>query len=1142
MFQPTKEQKRAIESDNAKILVSASAGTGKTTVMINRIVRLLKEGKAKPEDLLVITFTNAAAAEMEERLSAELSSHPEMHRVLSGLSAATIGTIHSFCAQLVRTFFYFAGVDPNFAVMDEWQNSAMKKRVMNRVFSEYYQIGDPVFQELIGITGKRSDDRLSEIVEDMLSFRECIPDFNEYLRRNENYRSVFDFHIKKLGENAEASIRFYSEKAEKLFACAENEKLKSALAEFLRILNCGYSFDVFGLRDYFAENEFPSVRSGRNDSAADKEAFQAYSSIKKALKSDLDRVFSAIKGQTRRGAAIRFLRSRTYGDKLVEIFLKFDEQYEKEKVGSGLLDFASLESHAMRILGNDEVLTAVRERYSYVFVDEYQDVNDVQERIISLVSEKADSFMVGDVKQCIYGFRMSEPENFRKRRKLFESEGGDVIDLNGNFRSDGRILNFVNRVFSPIMTEDFGGCDYSVEAMLSGTVSVKESEASGVRIINYEKKPKEKIGFTERIERGEIYEIEKDLPDRDTEGTIIARKIKSLVGTEIEADGVKKAITFSDIAVLARKKETLSSVYNCLISDGIPSRLSSSGDFLRGDDVKQIVSLLRIISNRTDDLSMYNVMTGFFGGFTLGEVCAIAASDKSGSLFDKVKKNYSEPKCEKFIKLFNYYKLASVVCSADMLVNIAVNESGFRRYVYSLERGSERISALDSFMEIIDGLPECRTVSGMLRFLEDCELSGNVTGVNDADAVKLMTIHSSKGLEFPIVFLAGTDGRFRLESKLVICDKNGGITMKCYDPQRRKILDCATYSSNYSIRRRRDAEEELRLLYVALTRAKYGLFVTKEAVVSEDKRPDTVISSAAWLNSLFMKDAENGLDEKRRGYSSEFVGYEKEKSHFPLPSERYEERKARLVFAAAEDVKEEIEKIEIIDLSDGKKVFVPRKVVSSKLKSEFEDSEFRRDYFVDEDGESIPAFLSGPFGNMDADIERLKKQKKNTALGTAYHKLIECVRLAPTDSETVECFAKELLKDGFIEEEIYDDIEPEIVVKTTRDEKLRRLIDGCVLLFEQRFVSNLAVNELVEGVDSDEETMLQGAIDLLAVNKEEKRAIIVDYKYTGSLRGIKERYYIQLNSYKLAVAKLLPDYDIKAFVYALGQNELIRLC
>lgn len=1143
MFQPTKEQKRAIESDNGKILVSASAGTGKTTVMINRIVRLLAEGKVKPEELLVITFTKAAAAEMKERLLAELSARPSMHKELSELSSATIGTIHSFCTQLLRTYFYVAGIEPDFTVMDEWKNSSVKKRVMKKIFDEYYAKGDEVFLELIRITGKRNDSGLEEIILGMLSFRDCIPDFDKYIKKNDDYPSMFAFFTDKLKEYALLSIKYYSERASFLLKRFENsEKVASALRNFIDVLNVGYDFDIFELRDYFNTNKFVYLRLSNGDSSLDEEGKKAYKELKETFNKDIGTYFKALSELNKEDAFARFGQNKVFCDKFKEILRKFDAGYEKEKNESGFLDFSSLERLTMEILKNEEVLKAVKSRYSFVFVDEYQDVNDVQEWIISCVSENANAFMVGDVKQCIYGFRMSEPENFRKRRKLFACTGGENIDLNGNFRSDGRILNFVNRVFSPIMTEDFGGCDYKNEAMLTGSVSAESEKASGVHIIRYEKKPKSEKSVREKITEGLIYEIGSDTTDFAPEGKIIAEKIRELVGTEIQIGEEKKILSFSDITVLARTKDKLSEVHDALIRENVPAKLSASDGLLRNDDIKHLMSLLSIIYDYTDDISMYNVLTGFFGGFTHDEVCAISASSDEGCLYDKVKLNYMNPKCEAFIRSYNRYTLMSIGYTADVLVEKAIDLTGFREYVFSLERGSERISFIDSFLQAIDGLPECRTVNGMLNFMSDSEIDGSVIAMNDEDAVKLMTIHGSKGLEFPVVFLAGTDRRFNNDADTVLCDKEGGITMKTYDREEMKVYDNVAHSANLIIKRRRDAEEELRLLYVALTRAKYGLFITQAISEFKDKRPDGVDSASPWLSRLFYSDGESSHSGKEVSYSIEYVPYAEEAVRLPSPRERYLDRANRLVFPVNKEITEEAEYLKSKLQPEKESIFIPIKVVSSKLKKEFVIPGEKDNDFVIIDGESKPKFLAGPFVDMEAKIEVLKKQKINAELGTAYHKILECIRLNVTDRETIEFYAKELLKEGFIEEEIYDRLDFDVIIRAVNDKKLRDLIEGNELYFEQRFVSWQKVTDLVPDVNTQESTILQGAIDLLVFNGEQKKIAIVDYKYTNSLFNLRERYFLQLNSYCLAVKKIYPDYEVSAYIYALKQNKLEKLC
>lgn len=1142
MFQPTEEQKRVINSDNKHILVSASAGTGKTTVMINRILRLLKEEKVRPENLLVITFTTAAASEMKERLSVAVANEPSMRHLLPSLSSATIGTIHSFCAKLVRQFFYITGIDPNFSVMDEWKASAMKKRVLDKILSEYYAADDEIFYELIKITGKRNDERLAEILLELLSFRECIPNFEEYLEKSSDYVSIFDLCMDLLLKEALSTVDYYKNKAEKIISQPENKDTKAyaLFSSFFDALNINYRYDIFELKKYFQEIKFPQARKSTKNTDFDNNLIDLYKDIKNAFQYDIKKTFEVIKGMTKRGAFMRFARGYIFCDKLIEIFNKFDEAYKKEKKDLGQLDFTSLEGYAMQLLKDPEALSNIENQYKYIFVDEYQDVNDVQEFIISAICKNASSFMVGDVKQCIYGFRMSEPDNFRKRRTYCQQNGGEAHNLTGNFRSDNAILSFVNRVFSPVMTESFGGSDYENEAQLTGSFSLSEN-ISGVHILRYEKKEREAIKPSEKIRNGEIYKIDSEEYSQNPEGSIIAEKIREIVGSEIQLKDKTVRISFSDITVLARKKNTLSEIYDSLLHAGIPARLTFNEEFLQGDEIKQIVSLLKILANHTDNLSMFNVLTGYFGGFTYNEINEINTLSNDECLFDKINALYeTNEKCHNFINLFNKYKLVSLGTTADILVNNIVNLSGFRDYVMSLERASERISVVDAFLTAISEVFECRNLHGMLKFLDDCEMNGNMTNVNDINAVKLMTIHSSKGLEFPIVFIAGLNGKFNPDNKLIRFDKQGGIAIKCYDSKRKIILDNPVFYVNTMLKRKKDTEEELRLLYVATTRAKYSLFILNTDENKEEKRPETVTSADSWINNLIYTDDTIQQHLSNTVYSIEFLVSSDTTTKSLSLHKKYESKLKKLEFDNSPKIEEEVERIRKNYFPKKPYPEIPRKMVSSKLKKEFAQIEEDKSEVIISENDDYNKMFAHPYGNTENEVTQLKKNRLNTELGTAYHKILECIRLKPCELEEIKYHADKLLREGVVNCKIFEALDFNVILKTVRDKKMREVLDGCTLHFEKQFISRLQISELTDN-SINENVMLQGAIDLIGIDKTNKRAVIIDYKYTGSTFNISERYHMQLYSYKIAVGKLLPQYTILTYIYALKQNELIKI-
>ena len=520
----TDEQLRVIQSRERDLLVSASAGTGKTTVMIERIAELL-ETTADISEIVVVTFTNLAAAEMKNRLALKLAQKRGDKRIIDQLEridSANICTLHSFCGELLRNYFYVADIDPSYTILDANVTSGLRTAAMDEVFNGYFDEHDAVSDDVYRIFAtNRKQTNFYNVLFSLYDFSRCIPDFDSWYREKRN--NLLDLEeggvvFSVLLDDLSANVRYFHDAFHSLAQTARDEGLDIADAiEYNVNALAAVRLDSYehALYDTYKLSLSALGRkktAGKSELQLDIEN-DVRDKFKTVYKLYQDKVAKKVSNLCR-GLDIATLRNQTVQtvaqlDKLVEIIGKFDKTYFAMKKERGGVDFNDLEHLALTILNDDDAYRAIKSTCKYVFVDEYQDTNPVQEAIVARLASKDRLFMVGDVKQSIYGFRGCEPGIFADKEKRYEQDGsGEVVRLNRNFRSNADILEFVNSVFSGIMTEDFGKVDYRRDACLVGSNKPTLTQTPSVRIDFVSPKPVG--GSDEQDEDLDVYDITDD--------------------------------------------------------------------------------------------------------------------------------------------------------------------------------------------------------------------------------------------------------------------------------------------------------------------------------------------------------------------------------------------------------------------------------------------------------------------------------------------------------------------------------------------------------------------------------------------------------------------------------------------------------
>ncbi len=884
----TPEQRKVIELHNGNILVSAAAGSGKTAVLVERIVRMVcdEEHPVDIDRLLVVTFTNAAAAEMKERIAAgigeKLLEHPEsghLQRQSTLLHNAQITTIDSFSLFLIRNHFNEIGLDPAFRVADEGEVKLLQQEVLEALLEEAYGSGDEDFHYLVEFfcPGGR-EAVLEQHILNLVRLAESFPWVEEWLEARKGDYSAADVD----GLLAEGCCVWLQKHLGAVLAGC-GDKLREAL-ELCGCPDGPYMYagliekeleQIEGIRGGGSLVEYgegiASVTFGRLPSKKDESVSPLKRELVKALRSE---VKDSLEKTAEQFFATPLELAAQQGhacDKpvrlLLELALEFYRRMQAKKREKKLVDFSDMEHYALEILverdGNaasdihptavasksgtnnaagDICPTAValeyRQYFHEILVDEYQDSNLVQEYLLQVLSGEEEGhfnrFMVGDVKQSIYKFRLARPEIFLQKYDSYSAEGTDCrrIDLAKNFRSRTEVVRTVNDVFSRLMSKEIGGIDYDERAALYEGAVYPEGTGYGSELLLVEKPGKEE-----------------PMDAREAEALGIAHRIKELKGSLQVTDkgtGELRPLCYSDCVILLRTTSGWDEVFKRVLEEqGIPAYIASKTGYFAALEVQELLQVLRVLDNPRQDIPLFGMMKSVFGGFSEEEIALIRGCGKEGTLYEAVveyargEEGVSDGTlCEKaraFLEKVEGYRDCTVYLPVRELLQKLVEDFDYLDYVTALPGGGRRRANVEMLFTKASDF-EKTSYFGLFHFirymeqLEKYDVDFGEAGLLDenADVVRIMSIHKSKGLEFPVVFVAGLAKRFNMQdaSQALIVDMDLGLGTDYVDPDRR--LRNRTLRRSILARKMREDNlaEELRVLYVAFTRAKEKLILT----------------------------------------------------------------------------------------------------------------------------------------------------------------------------------------------------------------------------------------------------------------------------------------------------------------------------
>ncbi len=1211
----TPEQQKVIDLRNRNILVCAAAGSGKTAVLVERIIEIVtdEEHPVDIDRLLVVTFTNAAAAEMRERigkaLSARLCQTPDnvhLQRQVSLLHNAQITTIDSFCLFVIRNNFNDIGLDPGFRIADEGELRLLKQDTLTELLEQQYQEKNKSFLSCVEyFTGGSNDRLLEEYISKLYEFSMSYPwpeDWISQCMRGYKITSVSELeetdwchyiirYIRTLVAESIADLDIalqLTERPDGPYMYGETlEKEKEMLSKLTQI-------ETFaGFYEAFTTVSFGRLPSKKDDSVNPllREKVQL---LRKNLKKRLDDIREAYLVLSPEKVVERMETAAPNVEELLLLVLAYKELLDQRKRRDNMIDFHDMEHFALDILlsrqedGSVLPSTAAREyraHFKEILIDEYQDSNLVQELLLKSISGEEDEnynrFMVGDVKQSIYKFRLARPELFIEKYIGYTKEASNRqrIDLHRNFRSRPQVIDSVNSVFSRMMRPELGGVDYDEEAALyQGAVF-----------------PKSETGTEDSAAdpyRTEYLVIGKDeesrLTTRGQEAAAIAHKIRELYASLKVTDketGKLRPVRYSDIVILLRTTAGWAEEFKAVLEqEGIPAYVSSRTGYFQTVEIKVLMQLLRVIDNPLQDIPLYGTMKSFFGGFEEEEIAKIRAEDKQAPLYELLI-NYDgeeKEKVQEFLKWLSGYRRKTAYTPIHKLIQDILTETGYLDYVTARPGGSQRRANVEMLLTRAAAF-ENTSYYGLFHFLrymeqlEKYEVDYGEADILDenADVVRIMSIHKSKGLEFPVCFVAGLSKRFNMQDTTgrMIADADMGIGVDYVDEELR--LQSKTLKKRaVALKMKLDTlGEEMRVLYVAMTRAREKLILTGmtadvdqfEAELSKQKEfgsfdrsgkiPFSVLAGASCYldflfpcldevtlirpKELFLADVQGavveidrkqkllaGKDGENKQIMTELSGrFEKIYPYQYLSDLFVKTTVSELKKKAIHDLS--FRSMEDLNLGDGAK--------GNDTEQAFTAQWFEEPEIVP----YIPSFISST------------EEMSGTDRGSAYHKVMELLDFAKLGECREPDVDKQLNEqlEQFVEEgrltvqwrESIDDRKIRTFLKSSLAKRMGRAAQLGRLRREQPFVLGLPASRLGGQFPESEQVLIQGIIDVFF--EEDGRIIVADYK-TDRVKAPEElitRYQVQLDYYAQALTRLTGKEVTEKIIYSFALGREIVL-
>lgn len=1184
----TNEQLDAISANENDILVSAAAGSGKTAVLTERIAKLLTDSKnpLSPSELLVVTFTNAAASEMRERIILKLTEKMELEPEnkliqdqLAQIGSAAITTIHSFCLNMIRENFILAGVDPAFKIADTTENDLLKLESIREASDEMYE--DPEFSDgFIKLSESYSQaknmDSFLDLASGVYNFVMSLPDPIKWLDKSAEMfkiKNSFDetVHAELICENTKNTLKFIISEYNSIIKKAENDSDVPAVALLLKDERQKFK-DALLYNSYTEFYSFFSTLSFKNFPQTKKEYEPIYREEIKAVRDNIKTKASSLSekffniSSEKQAEVFRSLYPcvLAFSEFIKRIIKRFDEKKEKKNI----LNFNDLEHICYRLFvdeyGNRTNLAEkTAERFSEILIDEYQDTSRLQESIFSAIHSKNRLFMVGDIKQSIYRFRNTDPLLFRDKSESFSKEKGSKkrkILLSKNFRSRENVLSSVNFLFLRLMSEKAGEIDYNEDEMLN--IGGKFAEClnplpfeTEVNIID------KKLEYIPEEDEDTSEDLIMEMSTAEIEAEHIADKIEELISEGYLVSGKEDArkICYRDICILMRSTKNTAEIFSEVLANrGIPVFSDTAGGFFESGEIDTVMSILKIIDNPHQDIPLISVLRSPVYNFTTNELATIRSSSKKCDFYDalvsrSVLSDELGEKISDFLRDLSFYRLRAKTLMVHELIWEIYSKSGIYDFSGATKGGNIKQANLKNLYVRASEFDKSgfKGLYSFISFMEEYHQSGSDFSSaklisEEHDVVRIMSIHKSKGLEFPVVILASCGKKFNTEEKRspFLYHPNFGYGPKYVDSVLRVSYPTGARSAILSVLTEEALSEEMRILYVALTRAKEKLIISgtlnnlqssiNKWKLGEDgefkiagKRALSASSYLDWIGMCLLNHPD-GSPLKTELTESFKIFDDKSKFKINILPPYISPKEKSLEKENTKENEADIE--EVLSLVNSEYPYKESLGIPSKITV----TELKRRVLEEEAGVNLykTAFTSPAFQTLSG-AER----------GTALHTFMEHADFSGDISENgLLNQANVLYKKGFLtenEKNCLDILKLQEFFKSDLFKKIRssKEIKREVMFAVKEKAKRLGI------ANSDSPVLVQGVIDLVLINDDE--ITIIDYKTDKNLspEDATQKYRVQLVCYNMAVEKLFGKKAKHAYIYLFdtGKTAFVSL-
>ena len=1171
----TEDQQNAINSTGGSVLVSAAAGSGKTSVLVQRVIDAItnENNPTNITDFLIVTFTNMAAQEMKNRISSKLSEmilknpqNSNLYRQQMLLKSAKVGTIDSFCLNLVKENFFNLNIYPNFKIADESEIKIIKSQASETTLNYFYEKNDEDFLNLVNVlTNEKNDNELSKIIEQIYDFTRSVPVpeiwmdkiLNFYKSSGEStskWENLMINHALCIANTCE-NIILNSLKAIDNFPNikkAYEQILKDDLNQLNNLKSAAIEKNYDKIYSNLSSFSFASLKQVRNpkDQSIKDQVKEARNYIKDLI-NKLKNYICTPHQENQSSQEITYTIVKT----LFEVVNYYENEIFNLKIAKNILSFSDIEHLTIKLLTEtqngeikkSQIAKELSSQFKEVMVDEYQDINEIQNMIFKMITkDESNIFMVGDVKQSIYKFRQSKPEIFLGKKEIFNNFNKEnpvypaKIILGKNFRSDDGVIDFINFIFENLMSKKSGEIEYNQEEKLISGLSKSENQntenAVDLKIINLNGEKENKYTY---------------------ESKAIAKTIAEMIasGFIIKSKNFQRKATYSDFCILLRSANKKAPIYaKELLKCGIPCYAELEENFLSTKEITSILSVLEIINNPIQDIPLMGAMINPVFDFTIDEISAVRAENTSEALYFTIKKaaENGNEKLLKFIKKIEHYRNVSSNYSCDELIDYIYKDTDFTEIFSAMENGKTKKANLIYFMDYAKKYESNSRngLSGFLKFIQNIKEKGgdlkpapNFSGSDNM--VKIMSIHKSKGLEFPVCILADCSGKFNNDTDSIIIHNELGIGTKLKDEEASIKYDNIIRKSVSLQNKSESTSEELRILYVALTRAKQKLILItsfenpqKEikkyldlSLCNTKDNPYIVKNASSFSQWIFLSIIKSSCRNKL----CNILGLPEEISEETYPNlninidfideflnknENEKKQQAEETNSTAlqvdESLLEKFEKRFAFIESSKSTENLPLKIAASKLAS----GDKWKDYIAS----SCPTFLLG---------EKLTPSSR----GTAMHNFMCYSNFNNISNFGIDYEINYLYENKFLSKEEVQSLDKNALIKFTKSNLFNRILKSEKVLREHRFSVSIPAKYIFKETNQTENIVVEGALD--CAFKENGKYVIVDYKTdkTDDLSSLYEKYSRQLKIYKYALSHIEETDILETGIYSFYMND-----